>query len=125
MKDNTPSGPERSVEEMAKDNLKEFYNYLQNDRLFFVDEARKWLIQFNKAEISFSKFVEMFNEKVFNRYHAAASKGKEEEIEVRVPKLWPPDKQGWYWCVVQGRPKALGMKLVKLEYGEANLWDAF
>ncbi len=50
-----------------------------------------------------------------------SGKEVEEDIEVRVPKLWPPDKKGWYWCVIEGRPKALGMRLVRLEYGEDDL----
>lgn len=47
-----------------------FMEWLLKDRLFFVDEVRKWLRQYDKEEISFSKFVELFNEKVFNKYHS-------------------------------------------------------
>lgn len=34
-----------------------------NDRIFYVDEVRKWINQLLKEEISISKFVEMLNEK--------------------------------------------------------------
>jgi hypothetical protein len=45
---------------------KEFYEWLMNGRLFFVDEVRGWLKLLDKEEISMSKFVELFNERVFN-----------------------------------------------------------
>lgn len=45
-----------------------FIEFLKEGRLFYVDEVRKWLNVLLKEEISFSKFVELFNEKVFERY---------------------------------------------------------
>lgn len=36
--------------------------------------------------------------------------------EVRHPKHWPPDKDGKYWCIVQGIPSALGTWLLRLDY---------
>jgi hypothetical protein len=54
---------------MNKINFREFYDFLIKDRLFYVDEVRKWLRQYDNKEISFSKFVELFNEKVFIKYH--------------------------------------------------------
>jgi hypothetical protein len=50
-----------------------FIEFMKTDRLFFVDEVRKWLNAFLKEEISFSKFVELFNEKVFEKYPASPS----------------------------------------------------
>lgn len=49
----------------GKQTIGEFIKWLETDRLFFVDEVRSWLKQYDKEEISFSRFVELFNQKVF------------------------------------------------------------
>ena len=55
--------------------LIEFVKWLNTDRLFFVDEVRNWLKQFYNNEISFSKFVELFNEKVYHKYSPSTREG--------------------------------------------------
>jgi hypothetical protein len=51
--------------------------------MFSVSEVRNWIRQLDKEEISFSKFVELFNEKVFNARHPSPGKG-EKDLESRV-----------------------------------------
>jgi hypothetical protein len=60
-----------------------FIEFMKTDRLFFVDEVRKWLNAFLKEEISFSKFVELFNEKVFEKYPASPSPAVSAPVEER------------------------------------------
>lgn len=40
----------------------------ENSRPFFIDEVRSWLSRYEKEEISFSKFVELLNDKVYGKY---------------------------------------------------------
>lgn len=38
--------------------------------------------------------------------------------EVRDVKKWPPEKDGKYWCVVEGIPSALGKWMLLLDYSK-------
>lgn len=38
--------------------------------------------------------------------------------DVRDVKKWPPDQDGFYWVIVEGRPSALGTWLLHLEYSK-------
>lgn len=49
-----------------------FMNWLNNNRLFYVYEVRKWLRLLDKEKISFSRFVELFNEKLFEQQENAS-----------------------------------------------------
>lgn len=53
---------------MDAQQLKEFSDFLKDNRLFFIDEVRTWLRQYDREEISLSRFVELFHEKFFNWY---------------------------------------------------------
>lgn len=44
---------------------------MHKDPLFFIDEVRSWLRKYNNEEISLSKFVELFNDKVYEKYAAS------------------------------------------------------
>jgi hypothetical protein len=86
-----------------------FIEFMKTDRLFFVDEVRKWLNAFLKEEISFSKFVELFNEKVFEKYPASPSpavsapvekkgidlKAMEEKLNTALEKETPESLNEW------------------------------
>lgn len=67
LKQSLPSKPVGDVEDK-----KTFFEWINNNRLFFVDEVRGWLKMVDSGDISFSKFVELFNEKVFKFGYAAA-----------------------------------------------------
>lgn len=38
---------------------------ISRKRIFFIDEVRLWLKKYDNEEISFSKFVEIFNDKAY------------------------------------------------------------
>lgn len=67
-------------------NLAEYLQFLELNRLFFIDEVRDWLNLLLKEDISMSKFVENFNVKLFNQYKAGRLKADEEK-DSRIKEL--------------------------------------
>lgn len=77
----TPA-PEPQKEE---GDFRAFYDWLMSgQRLFFIDEVRKWIRDYDAQDISLSKFVELFNEKVFHKYH---------QSEPHKPETKEPDRE--------------------------------
>src|SRR5882672_11143753 len=58
--------------------------------MFYVDEVRKWLKRYDDEEISFSKFVELFNERVFYRWQSlqptTANEQENEHLAIKYGK---------------------------------------
>lgn len=73
--------PEQPISEEGKDILG-FMKFLETNRLFSVSEVREWLKLLDKEEISFSKFVELFNEKFYNLYKEKTPSPSQEAIEL-------------------------------------------
>lgn len=70
--------PENIIPDAPKD-YEAFYNFLmdRNRKPFYIDQVSKWLQLYMKEEISLSRFVELFNQTVFEMYPAPT----EEDIE--------------------------------------------
>lgn len=60
-----------------------FMKWLNDNKLFYVDEVRKWLRLLDKEEISFSKFVELFNQKLFEQQETHPRLYTEAEVRER------------------------------------------
>lgn len=60
-----------------------FMKFLETNRIFYVDEVRKWLKQYDAEEISLSKLVELFHEKFFNWYNNQSTELRKENEELK------------------------------------------
>lgn len=67
----------------GKEEIQAFMEFLKTNRLFYVDEVRKWMKDYDNEEISFSKFVELFNEKFFEWHKKFTLKLRENKDEKR------------------------------------------